>query len=94
MGDLLLLVGDMGANASGINARGGITVIDHGSYVDNNPERILVDVSGVGGDGLAINVGDTTPVVSGIMSYGFGNFQSQPNAVLKRAAIIVGALVR
>ena len=75
------LVGDLGANASGVNARGGITVIDHGSYVDSNPERILVDVTGVGGNGIAVNVGDTTPVVNGVMSYGFGNFRILPSAL-------------
>lgn len=92
------LVGDMGANASGVNSRGGLTVIDHGSYVDNNPERILVDVTTVGGNGLAVNVGDTTPVVTGIMSYGFGNFRILPTALptftsanLARTVSTVGA---
>jgi predicted extracellular nuclease len=76
------LVGDMGTNASGVNARGGVTLIDHGSYVDFNPERIMIDTSELTSAYPQANVGDTivAPVV-GAMSYDFGNFRVFPNTL-------------
>jgi predicted extracellular nuclease len=72
------LVGDNGANASGANARGGLTLIDNGSSIDFNPERILIDVGDLTATPPMVNVGDTTPVVAGAMTYGFGNFRIMP----------------
>ncbi len=45
---------------------------------DYNPERILIDVSLVTSDPPQVDVGDTTPLVVGALSYGFGNFRILP----------------
>jgi len=71
-------VGDNGANASGVNARGGVTLIDNGSSIDFNPERILIDVSDLTATPPMVNVGDTTPVVVGAITYFAGNFRILP----------------
>ena len=75
------VLGDAGANASGTNARGGITLIDDGDSIDSNPERILVDLSGLTSDYPQTQVGDTTPQITGVMSYGFYNFRILPTSL-------------
>jgi predicted extracellular nuclease len=72
------LLGDNGMYTSGVNARGGVTLIDHGSYVDYNPERVMIDVSLLTSTYPKQNVGDTAPVVVGAMSYDFGDFRVFP----------------
>ena len=63
---------DQGAGATGINSRGGITI----SPNDFNPERIQID------DRLftnfsnpPVNVGDLLGDITGVIGYGFGNYQ-------------------
>ena len=73
---------DQGAGATGINSRGGITI----SPNDFNPERIQID------DRLftnfsnpPVNVGDLLGDVTGVIGYGFGNYQflvTEPISVL------------
>jgi len=75
------LLGDNGMYASGVNARGGVTLIDHGSYVDYNPERVMIDVSLLTSTYPKQNVGDTAPVVVGSMSYDFGDFRVFPTSL-------------
>ena len=75
------LVGDNGANASGANARGGVTLIDHGSYVDFNPERIMIDLSELTSTLPLVNVRDTTGQVTGAITYDFGNFRIFPTSL-------------
>ena len=72
------VVGDNGVNASGVNMRGGLTLIENGGAVDFNPERIQVDVSLLTSVYPQVNVGDTTPLVVGALSYDFGNFRIFP----------------
>lgn len=63
------VVGDNGVSSALRTPRGGLVIRPS----DFNPERILLD------DLLAptplVNVGDTAPVVRGVMDYGFGNFK-------------------
>jgi predicted extracellular nuclease len=75
------LVGNIGANATGINARGGLTLIETGGGIDFNPERIQIDVSLLTSSYPQVNVGDTTPWVIGAMSYDFGNYRIFPVAM-------------
>lgn len=73
------VLGDAGANATGVNAHGGVTLIDHGDGTfDYNPERILVDVSGLTTTYPQVQVGDTTAQVVGVMSYGFSDYRIYP----------------
>ena len=67
----IAVVGDNGANATGLSPRGGIVV----SATDFNPERIIIDDSIVFAEPDA-NSGDTFagPIV-GVMDYSFGNFK-------------------
>jgi predicted extracellular nuclease len=71
------VVGDGGASASGMNARGGLTVTEG----DFNPERIQLDVGLLGLPIPAANVGDTTAVVVGALTYDFGNYRLLPAAM-------------
>jgi predicted extracellular nuclease len=75
------LLGDDGAYASGVNARGGVTLIDHGTYLDSNPERIMIDTSLLTSSYPQQNVGDTAPVVIGSMSYDFGDYRIFPTSL-------------
>src|SRR6185436_7697852 len=72
------VVGDNGSNASGANMRGGLTLIETGGSVDFNPERIQVDVSLLTSVYPQVNVGDSAPLVVGVLSYDFGNFRVFP----------------
>jgi predicted extracellular nuclease len=81
------VVGDGGANASGVNARGGLTV----TAGDFNPERIQVDVGLLGLPIPAANVGDAAAIVVGAFTYDFGNYRLLP-AVMP--AFVSGGLAR
>ena len=67
----IAVVGDLGANATGLSPRGGVVV----SATDFNPERIIIDDALVFDEPDA-NTGDTFagPIV-GVMDYSFGNFK-------------------
>ena len=67
----IAVVGDFGANATGLSPRGGVVV----SANDFNPERIIIDDALVFDEPDA-NTGDTFagPIV-GVMDYSFGNFK-------------------
>lgn len=69
------VVADNGAAATGLNARGGITLIDlGGGAVDYQPERIQFDDL-LFGSMPGANVGDTVASATGVLSYDFGNFE-------------------
>lgn len=75
------VVGDGGANATGINNRGGITVSEGGTanpFDDFNPERIQIDDSLFSGSSPTVNVGDELGDVTGVVSYSFGNYEVLP----------------
>lgn len=80
----LWVVGDNGANATGMNARGGITI----TATDFNPERIQLDDD----DGIFntnapnVDVGTPLSTVIGIVAYNFGNYE-----VLMTQAVTAGA---
>ncbi|MDH5325612.1 MAG: endonuclease/exonuclease/phosphatase family protein [Gammaproteobacteria bacterium] len=67
----ITVVGDNGANASGLNSRGGISI----SAEDYNPERIIIDDAIIFNE-PRVSVGDafTAPVL-GVVDYSFGNFK-------------------
>jgi len=75
------LLGDNGMYATGVNARGGVTLIDHGTYLDSNPERVMIDTSLLTANYPQQNVGDTAPLVVGSMSYDFGDFRIFPTSL-------------
>ena len=70
------VVGDLGANATGVNARGGITLVERATGVDFNAERIQLD-DGLNGVSMpaGINTGDLLGDVTGVASYSFGNYE-------------------
>jgi VCBS repeat-containing protein len=72
------VVTDNGANATGMNDRGGIT---HGQY-DANPERIEIfaDAGVAAGVGATFETGDQLGDVTGVMSYFGGNYELIPTA--------------
>ena len=65
------VVGDLGANATGLSSRGGVVI----SANDFNPERIMID-DALYFDEPDASVGDTfaAPIV-GVMDYNFGNYK-------------------
>jgi predicted extracellular nuclease len=65
------VLADNGASAAPRTLRGGIFVRPS----DFNPERIILD--DVLANTPAVNVGDTAPVATGVLDYGFGNFKLQ-----------------
>ncbi|WP_293373534.1 lamin tail domain-containing protein [Nevskia sp.] len=70
------VVGDLGANATGGNSRGGVTLVERATGVDYNPERIQLD-DGLNGVvmPLGINTGDNLGDVTGVATYSFGNYE-------------------
>lgn len=72
------VVTDLGANATGMNERGGIT---HGEF-DANPERIEIyaDSGVAAGVGATFETGDQLGDVTGVMSYYGGNYELIPTA--------------
>lgn len=67
------VVSDRGANATGMNDRGGIAIGEH----DHNPERIQIyaDDGLAGGLGTIFETGDLLGDVTGVMGYGSGNYR-------------------
>lgn len=80
----VFLVPDGGVGATGLNARGGITLnLPGGGTVDYNPERIQIDDDYFRvalGDMPQAKVGDTVAAVEGVVTYNFGNFEVLPSA--------------
>ncbi len=72
----IFAVADGGDNATGISERGTLNIAPG----DFNPEKIQIDpdfdVSGF--DAPLVNVGDTLGDVTGVVGYGFGNFEIIP----------------
>ncbi|MFZ1400454.1 MAG: lamin tail domain-containing protein [Candidatus Promineifilaceae bacterium] len=67
----IVVVGDLGANATGLSARGGLVIGPN----DFNPERIMIDDALVADEPDA-SVGDTfTGPIVGVMDYSFGNYK-------------------
>ncbi|MBV7257913.1 hypothetical protein KCG44_14095 [Pacificimonas sp. WHA3] len=64
------VVANGGAGATGVNARGGLTI----SEGDFNPERIQLQ----GGQATAASVGDQIGDVEGVLGYNFGNYEIVP----------------
>ncbi|MBI1197191.1 MAG: hypothetical protein GC203_04945, partial [Phenylobacterium sp.] len=79
-GNATWVVSDLGANATGMNDRGGITIADG----DINPERIQVYYdSGVGPAEVqpSAGIGDHLGDVTGVISYFGGNYELLPTAI-------------
>lgn len=72
-GEIFVVAG--GGGATGLNARGGITI----GPDDFNPERIQIDSLLVPGGLPVVNVGDRLSDVTGVVSYSFGNFEVLPS---------------
>jgi predicted extracellular nuclease len=82
----IFVVGDNGANASSLNPRGGISLVEiEPGRVDYNPERIQLQ-GGLNGISLpAADVADRIPSAVGVVSYAFGNSEillTQPIEVI------------
>lgn len=75
----IFLVPDAGANATGINTRGGITLVERGDVVDYNPERIQIDDTLLDEAMPVVNTGALFTEVVGVVGYGFGNFEILPD---------------
>ena len=77
------VVADAGANATGLNARGGITIIDQpGQQVDYNPERLQIEAGSLEG----VNVGARFARITGTLGYAFGQFEIRPNELAAPSA--------
>ncbi len=76
----VFVAADNGADVTGGNARGGVTIATDAARSDFNPERIQIDPdSQVSGFGLPdIDTGDTLGDVTGVVGYSFGNFELIP----------------
>ncbi|MCY3761760.1 MAG: endonuclease, partial [Gemmatimonadetes bacterium] len=72
----IYVVADLGAGASGINPRGGLTL----SPGDFNPERLQIDDSLMPGSMPEVDTGDRLGDVTGVVGYRFGNFEVLPAA--------------
>jgi predicted extracellular nuclease len=71
----IFALANQGADASGRNARSGITI----SPDDFNPERVQIDFdSGVLDDEVIVNTGDLLGDVTGVVGYSYGNFEIYP----------------
>ena len=77
----IFVVPDAGANATGINARGGITLVERGDRVDYNPERIQIDDTLLEGEMPVVDTGALFTQVVGVLGYGFGNFEILPDTL-------------
>ena len=73
------VVADNGANATGLNSRGGITLTETDGVADFNPERLQFDDLLFGNAMPSVNVGDSAQVLTGVVSYDFGNFEILPS---------------
>ena len=67
------IVASLGAEATGINARGGITI----SEGDYNPEKIQLDqlFEPAAGTGLVHSIGDQLDSVTGVINYSFDRYE-------------------
>lgn len=78
----VFLVPDGGVGATGLNARGGITLNAYApGLLDYNPERIQIDdeyFRAAFGDMPDADVGDIASTITGVVSYNFGNFEVLP----------------
>jgi len=73
-GEVFVVAGDR-HRATGRHAAGGITVTVGEGGVDYNPERIKIQPAPTdSGAGPTVNTGDALSDVTGVLSYGFGNF--------------------
>ena len=75
----IMTVANQGANATnqgspGLNSRGGINLDEN----DANPERLQIDDSLLPGNSPTANTGDKLGDVTGVISYGFGNYELLP----------------
>jgi predicted extracellular nuclease len=71
----IFALANQGADASGRNARGGITI----SPEDFNPERVQVNFdSGILDFSAEVNTGDLLGDVTGVVGYSYGNFEIYP----------------
>jgi uncharacterized protein len=74
--DEIFVLADEGADASGRNPRGGITI----QPGDFNPERIQIDFNSSMNDlYYAVDTGDLLGDVRGVMNYSYGNFEVYPS---------------
>ncbi|MCG8491764.1 MAG: hypothetical protein MI743_09140, partial [Sneathiellales bacterium] len=68
-------VSNQGANATGMNDRGGIQLTEG----DNNPEKAQIQFdSGILDYAPGLNVGDQLGDVTGVVGYSYGNFEVKP----------------
>lgn len=71
----IFALADQGADATGRNARGGITI----QPSDFNPERVQIDFSsGIVDFHETVDTGDLLGDVTGVVGYEFGNFEIYP----------------
>lgn len=76
----VVVLASAGAGASGINARGGITISEiTETTFDFNPERIQVDDSLFNGNMPTFSTGDILDNITGVIGYSFGNFEVLPS---------------
>ena len=72
------VVASLGAGATGLNDRGGITISPNADgTVDFNPEKIQIDADRGDLCGLPpeLSIGDQLSSVTGIVNYAFGNYE-------------------
>lgn len=67
----IFAVADQGADATGMNSRGGITI----SEDDFNPERLQIDDTLLAGNSPQVQTGDRLGDVTGVIAFNFGNFE-------------------
>ncbi len=75
------VVADNGADATGVNQRGGVTLVNRTQGLDSNPERIQLDLSALTSTYPQVNVGDTVSQVVGTLSYDFANYRLFPTSL-------------
>lgn len=73
----VFVVANAGANATGRNAAGGVTLTVNAGVVDHNPERIKIVAARPAArvPDPVVDVGDSLGDVIGVLGYGFGNFE-------------------
>lgn len=72
------IVGDDARRATGLNARGGLTLRETEDGIDYNPERMQIDDGMPGVSMPDIQVGDRLGTLTGVLSYAFGNYELLP----------------
>ncbi len=78
-------VADQGANASGMNSRGGITMLpdanpDNPNRADLNPERIQIDPNLLTGSNPLTRTGDLIGDITGVIDFSFNDYAIRPLA--------------